>query len=56
MIKVYNNSGIKAKKDAAVSSRVLLFHGFKAAFRRITHKRNAYCLAGSIEKWYIRSD
>jgi len=30
MIKVYNNSGIKAKKDAAVSSRVLLFHEVKA--------------------------
>jgi len=38
MIKFYNNSGIKAKKNAAVASRVLLFHGFIADSHR---ERNA---------------
>jgi len=34
-------SGIKAMKDAAVSSRVLLFHGVKAVSRRAHRTSNS---------------
>jgi len=47
MIKVYNNSGIKAKKNAAVSSRALLFHGIKADSRRAHRTQNLDFQIGS---------